>query len=77
MLVMGDFNLSWGTQDSDCLKDFCNNLNLTQLITKPTCPNLKDITKSTIIDLVLSITPERFVASGVFSLDISDHYCLY
>ena len=73
MLIAGDFNLVRGTQDADCLKDFCANQNLTQLITKPNRPNLKDPTKSTLIDLVFTNNPKKYAGIGVFALDISDH----
>lgn len=41
MLVLGDFNLNWLNNTSDKLKECCFNLNLTQIITEPTRPNLK------------------------------------
>jgi hypothetical protein len=73
VLISGDFNLAWGTQDADYLKYFCTNLNLTQMITKPSCPNLKDPTKLTLINLIFTNTPEKYAGSGLFALDISDH----
>lgn len=71
VLIPGDFNLAQGRQDADCQNYFCTNLNLTQLITKPTRPNLKDPTKSTLIDLIFTNTPKKYAGSWVFALDIS------
>ncbi|KAL7865358.1 hypothetical protein SRHO_G00106050 [Serrasalmus rhombeus] len=73
LLVLGDFNLKWLSNASDHLKEICGNLNLTQLINEPTRPNLKEPTKSTLIDLILSNKADKITASGVFELGISDH----
>ena len=72
VLIAGYFNLAW-MLEADCLHNCCTNLNLTQLITKPTRPNLKDSMKSTLIDLIFTHIPEKYAGSGVFALDISDH----
>lgn len=74
MLIMGDFNLNWLNNASDKLKECLSNLNLTQIITEPTRPNLKDSSKSTLIDLVFTNKVYKIVSSGVFELGISDHY---
>ncbi len=42
MLVLGDFNINWLTNDSNTLKEVCDNLNLSQLIEEPTRPNMRD-----------------------------------
>jgi hypothetical protein len=52
-------------QALDNLKDMCNDSNLTQLVTKPTRPNPKEPSKSTLIDLILSDTVEKYVSTGV------------
>lgn len=48
VVVLGDFNLNWLTDDSDHIKELCDGLNLNQLITKPTHP------KSSLIDYILT-----------------------
>lgn len=73
LLVLGDFNLNWLSNAFDHLKEICVNLTLTQLIKEPTRPNLKEPTKSTLIDLILSNKDDKITASGVFELGISDH----
>lgn len=67
LLIMADLNLNWMTPVSDRLKDICTELNLTQLISKPTRPNPKDPVKSTLIDIILINTPEKYAASGFLS----------
>ena len=73
MLVLGDFNLNWLSNASDYFKEICGNLTLTQLVMESTRPNLKDPTKSTLLDLILSNKMDSISASAVFDLDISDH----
>ena len=73
ILVLGDINLNWRTQVSDKLKDICNSLNLTQLINEFTRPNKKDISRSTLIDLILCNREDKITAAGVFEQGISDH----
>ena len=74
MLVLGDFNLNWLTNDSNSLKDMSDNLNLSQMIDELIRPNLKDPSKSILTDLILSDMKDKNTASGVFALGISD-YC--
>lgn len=73
MIIMGDFNLDWLGNNSSYLKEVSGNLNLTQLITEPTRPNLKTNSRSTLIDLIFSNRKDKIVASGVFDLGFSDH----
>ena len=53
----------WEMQVSDNLKDMCNDLNL---LTKPTRPDLKDPSNSTLMDPILTSTPEIYGSTGVF-----------
>ena len=53
VIVMGDFNVDWLSGASESFKEICSNINLPQLITEPTRPNLKNPAKSTLIDLIL------------------------
>ena len=73
VIVMGDFNIDWLSGASEPFKEICSNLNLTQIITEPTRPNLKNPVKSTLIDLILSNQINKIVSAGVFDLGISDH----
>ena len=73
MILLGDLNLNWITSASDRLKEVCSSLNLTQMITEPTRPNLKDISKGSLIDILLSNKPDKIVACGAFELGQSDH----
>lgn len=73
MIVMGDFNLDWLSITSNYLKEVGGNLNLSQLVTEPTRPNLKNSSRSTLIDLIFSNKSDKILACGVFDLGISDH----
>ena len=72
LLVLGDFNLNWLDNVSAELKDHACSLNLSQLILEPTRPNLKDISKSSLLDLIFTNKPDKYT-SGVFALGSSDH----
>lgn len=52
LIVVGDFNLNWLSSVSQFLKEVCGNFNLSQIITAPTRPNLKDPSKSSLLDLI-------------------------
>ena len=73
LIIMGDLNLDWLTSASDDLKDICNDLNLTQLITEPTRPNFKNPAKSSLIDIILTNKPHKYLNGIVFPIDASDH----
>ncbi len=69
----GDFNLNWLANDSNSLKEMCDNLSLSQLIDEQTRPNFRDPSKSTLIDFILSNRRDKITASRVFALGPSDH----
>ena len=73
LLVLGDFNLNWNNTTSNRFKEVCSSLNLSQLITETTRPNLKDNSRDTLIDLIFSNKPDKIAACGVFELGKSDH----
>ena len=73
LLVMGDLNLNWLSDVSLQLKELMCDLNLSQLIVAPTRPNLKDHSKSTLIDLIFTNRVDKYPTSGVFELGVSDH----
>ena len=54
LLILGDFNLNWLSRASDYLKDISCDINLSQLIKEPTRPNMKNLSRSTLIDLIFS-----------------------
>jgi len=68
---MGDLNWDGLSAYSNCLKIICNEINLTQLVSSP---NRKSPDKSTLIDLILTNTPQKYKGIGVFSNDISDRF---
>ena len=74
LLLVGDLNWDWFMCPvSDDLKAQCDSLNLTQFINSPTRPNPKCSQKATLIDLVLTNMPSKYVTTGVFPNDLSDH----
>uniref|UniRef100_A0A669EJS2 Reverse transcriptase domain-containing protein n=1 Tax=Oreochromis niloticus TaxID=8128 RepID=A0A669EJS2_ORENI len=73
LLMAGDLNWDWLNIVSDDFKSFCDSVNLTQLVNLPTRPNIKSPDKSTLIDLILTNVPHKFLSLGVFCNDLSDH----
>lgn len=73
IIITGDFNLKWFNSISDHLKEVSEKLNLTQLLVNPTRPDLKDSSKSTLIDLIFTNKVDKIVASVVSELGFSDH----
>ena len=73
LLMAGDLNWDWLNAVSDEFKSFCDSINLIQLVNLPTRPNLKNSEKSTLIDLILTNVPHKFLSLGVFCNDLSDH----
>ncbi len=73
MIIPGDLNYDWLTSASDNLKELFYNLNFTQFNSHPTCPNPKDFSKSSLIDLTLTNKPKNYLACGGLDLGISDH----
>lgn len=72
-VLMGDLNQDWLTSSSDHLKIRCNIYNLSQIVNSVMGLNIKDPLKSSLIDFILTNTPHRFNASGIFANDISVH----
>lgn len=60
MILLGDFNWDLLSLSS------CDSLRLVQVINSTTRMNQKDIDWSTLLDLILTNTPHRYSASGVF-----------
>lgn len=73
IILLGDLNWNWLTDVSKDFKDYCDSVSLTQVIHVPTRPNVKDLKKSTLIDLILTNNPDKCTQIGIFSNDISDH----
>ncbi len=57
LVLMGDLNWDWLSPSSDSFKDICNSLCLDQLINSQTCLNGKDMSKSSLIDVILTNIP--------------------
>ena len=64
LIVLGDFNLNWLSSASEYLKVVCGN-NLSQVITAPTMPNLKDPSKSSLVELILTQKRKMIVYSSL------------
>ena len=73
LLVTGDMNSDWLSNSPSTIKEACANLNLTQLIKEFTRPNLKNLDRSTLIDIILTNRPHKYTMSGVLPLGFSDH----
>ncbi len=73
LIILGDLNLDWLSDNSGSLKELCLELNLSQLINSFTRPNPKKPANSTLIDLILTNKPFKYPYTGVFSQGISDH----
>ena len=76
VIILGDLNCNLLQQNPDGLSllNFVSELNLKQLITSPT-----RITESSesLIDVVMSSTPDLVQESGVIETSISDHFSVY
>ncbi len=72
-ILMGDLNWDWLSGTSDCFKELCDSLSLTQLINAPTRLNPKVQHKSTLLDLIITNAAHKFTSTGIFCNDISDH----
>ena len=75
-VVMGDLNIDTSdkTKDTSCyLSDLCDTFSLKNIITGKTC--FKKIT-DTLIDILLTNRPRRFLKTGIFETGLSDHHKL-
>lgn len=61
IIISGDLNLNWLNSASHHLKEVCANINLSQAITDPTIPNIKDPSKPSLIDLILGLRSMNLV----------------
>ncbi len=73
LVVLGDLNWNWLHSSTDAFKNYCDALNLFQIVDSPTRPNLKCPEKSSLIDLILTNVPHKYSTASVFANDISDH----
>ena len=73
LIILGDFNLDWLSSASSYLKEVTGNLGLSQVISEPTRPNPRNVSRSTLIDLIFSNKSDKISACDVFPLGISDH----
>lgn len=71
-VLLGDF-WDWLTKSSNAFKDICDALNLSQLNNNPTRLNLKHMDKSTLLDIILTNSRQKYSSVGIFSNDVSDH----
>lgn len=70
LIILDGLNWDWPSSASDCLKE---SLNLTQFINIPTRLNSKDLSKSALLDLILTNVPCKYSSTPVFRNDVSDH----
>ena len=66
-------NLDLLSSSSGYLKEVFSGLNFDQIINKPTRPNVNNLSKSTLIDLIFTNRISKISKTGVFKLGISDH----
>ena len=69
ILMLGDFNSEMCEKE---MKEFCENYNLTNLITEPTC--FKSVTNPSSIDVMLTNRALNFESSLTLGTGISDHH---
>ena len=69
ILLLGDFN---STQEEQCMKEFCETYNLTNLIKEPTC--FKNVNNPSSIDVMLTNTKMSFQNSMTIETGLSDHH---
>lgn len=73
MVLMADLNWDWLSPNSEAIRGLCNTLHFTQIINAVTRLNPKDISKSTLIDVILTNNPHKYSAVGIFANDLCDH----
>ena len=71
LLILGDFN---SEMSDTTMTAFCDTYNLANLIKDPTC--FKNPQNPSLIDLVLTNRPRRFLHSNVIETGLSDHHKL-
>ena len=78
LYLLRDINCDVSSESPNCnttnLLNICNIFNLSQVISEPT--RITNTSKS-LIDLCFTNFPDKFRASGVHSLGISDHSLIY
>lgn len=77
IVVMGDLNMDRlipNRGEGKMLRDLEQVYNLTCLITEPTRVTMYS---QTLLDVLLTNTPEMFTRCGVYNPEISDHYLIY
>jgi hypothetical protein len=73
LVVLGYFNLDWLIPISDNFKNICLDLNLTQIITKPTRVKVKNLDRSSLLDFIHTNNPHKYNSVGVFASDLRYH----
>lgn len=73
LIVVVDLNWDWPSPSSDPFKEICNSFCLEQLLKSATRVNQKFLDRSTLLDLILTNAPQKFMSVGLFCNDISDH----
>ena len=69
ILFLGDFN---SQPSENCVNDFCNVYNLSNLVKKPTC--YKNPDNPSCIDLFLTNRPKRFQSTMTMETGVSDFH---
>lgn len=73
VFIAGDLNCDMlsNRPESICLKEFCTSFNLTQLISQPTRVTANS---STLLDVIVTTSPNLVTQSDVICTAISDHF---
>ena len=78
LLIIGDLNFNMlaagNSEPGPHLAAFCDRFCMTNTVTEPT--HVTNCSTS-LIDLILTSTPERFALSGTMKLGLSDHDLIY
>lgn len=75
LVTFRDLNWNWLQPISDDFRAYCDSLNLFQIVDRPTRPNFKTPEKSSLLDVILTNVPDKYLAASIFANDISD-YCV-
>ena len=66
-----NYNCALGVYEFGSISHIEQLTGLSQIVCTPTCVTM---TISSLIDLILTIDPERYATTGVIALSLSEHY---
>ena len=73
IILLGDLNYNYNQSNSNFVNELEELFCMTQLVNEPTRETL---TSTSIIDVILTTTPDQHKSTNVLKVSMSDHYCI-